>query len=367
MSIQVRVSSAQEALRLFDSARSGGDAAEALNCEPYLTSTSYDAGDDNGWSSIDEFSIGKWACSSIEIKNDFKAELNGPFLEAYLKINRELLRLYAFAKYGNDDNRNLSQEDLEYFQFRVKISEGSTKGTDNLPELLDKLGALLIAKMSGKHAVITVLGLALIGSTAWGTAAYINGHKEVDLAKEATVIKIKELDTQQFLAKNISEQQAIILQTMKTQNELSARAIEAAFNIQHEYLRAASKTGTTVIGNTELTKEEAKDIIRKERGKPQVKIIEQNMRVVGGNTGSDYQTAVILEDPVTLQQYKISFSDPLISENSRRKVFAALEKRSIVWVKLSIREVDGEIRSAELIDFPRQPKDRKKRLIPKGH
>jgi hypothetical protein len=352
MTVSIAVPDVATALRLFESAASDDGGTEFG--EHHIWTGVPDEGEDF-WSQVSGFDIGEWAKTHVKIE-EFKSELNGPFLEAYLKINRELLRLYAFAKYGNDDNRNLTQEDLDYFQFRVRVSEGSSNGDDNLYELLGKLGELLINKMSSRGAVITILGLALVGGTAWGGSTFLESRKEIRLAEITSASKRDELEAQNFAKKQEMELNKSIIDTMRSNNEISSRAVETALNIQSELLKAASKTGTVIIGENHLTREEAKDLISSKRGRSQIKIIEQEFRVIGGNTSSDKHTTVLLIDPVSEEQHKINFRDPIVSERNRKKIFAALESRNTIWVKLSVKEVEGEIRSSKLLDVPKRPK-----------
>jgi hypothetical protein len=58
---------------------------------------------------------------------------------------------------------------------------------------------------------------------------------------------------------------------------------------------------------------------------------------------------IILLDPSSDAQHRIKLKDDLFAGESRRKLFDALEKRSLLWVELSIKEIDGEIRSVQLL------------------
>lgn len=186
----------------------------------------------------------------------------------------------------------------------------------------------------------------------------MQSRKEVRLAEIASADKRAELESQNFAKRQDMELNAEIVKTMRAQSEISSRAVETALGIHSELLKAASKTGSVVIGDVQLTREEAKELSANKRGRSQTKIIEQEFRVAGGNTLVDDHTTVILVDPISETQYKIDFRDPVVSEKNRRKIFAALESRKTIWVKISVKEVEGEVRSSKLLDVPRRPKVR---------
>jgi hypothetical protein len=58
---------------------------------------------------------------------------------------------------------------------------------------------------------------------------------------------------------------------------------------------------------------------------------------------------IILTDPSTDSQYRIRFKDDLFAGEGRHKLFKALEKRTLLWVELSIKEIEGDVRSVQLL------------------
>jgi len=71
--------------------------------------------------------------------------------------------------------------------------------------------------------------------------------------------------------------------------------------------------------------------------------------VVDINTIDPFDLQIILWDPSTDVQHRIKFKDDLFASYNRHRLFDALEKRTAIWVELSIKEIDGETRSVQLL------------------
>ncbi|MDR4305449.1 hypothetical protein IHQ68_02275 [Chelatococcus sambhunathii] len=302
------------------------------------------------------FHLGNWVSTQVKIEGDRHSEINGAFLDAYTRINNELLRFYALAKYDSADIRLLKQEDLEKFEFRVKVEDGSTELSDNLKELLEKIGAELVNKLTGKQLVIVVLGLGLLTSSYFGGGSFLEYRKEVRLAEVSSEERRAALDAMEFASKRQAELTKEVIEVMKTQGEIANRALVVASGVNENLLRAATKTDNVVLSGNHLTKDESKELMGSPRRTSQSKIIEQNMKVVDVNTSDPASTSVVIEDANTQAQYKVSFADRLIDTKSRGVLFEALEGRSLAWFRLKVKQVEDEIVSVEILDV-RQSED----------
>jgi hypothetical protein len=93
------------------------------------------------------------------------------------------------------------------------------------------------------------------------------------------------------------------------------------------------------------------------RKKAQQKIVQQEVKVVDINTTDPLDLQIILLDPSSDVQHRIKLKDDLFAGESRRKLFDALERRSLLWVELAIKDVGGEIRSVQLLRTIERPAD----------
>jgi len=151
-----------------------------------------DAGD------LERIALGEWAATDVHILGDYHSELNGAFLDSYARINNDILRLFALARYGSSDIRSLRQDDLDDLDFRVRVEEGTSDISDNLWKLLEKLAIELVGKMNGTEIIITVLGLGVIAGSAWGMSAFLESRKETRLEELRTAERRQALEAVQY-------------------------------------------------------------------------------------------------------------------------------------------------------------------------
>jgi len=65
--------------------------------------------------------------------------------------------------------------------------------------------------------------------------------------------------------------------------------------------------------------------------------------------------AVVLHHPDKKQQYRIKFGDTLFSDPSRKAIFEALDSRDSIWMEIAFREIDGEVKSVQLLRTTNPP------------
>lgn len=301
-------------------------------------------------------SLGQWASTHVRLPAGYNSEINSPFLGAYSEIQDEVYRLVALSTGGTSDIRTLSQEQLDKYQLRVKVGKGSSVFSDNLPDILEKLAVQLAGKMTGTEAVVVILGLALLAASTYGVKVFLEARKEVKLEEVRTSERTRAIEALEFASKVQMEQAETIREAMRTTSEVSQRALLVADRSQEEILKAASKTNETVVGgDVHLTREEARILTSSPRKRSSRKIVEQEMKVVDVNTADAFHTTVVLEDPVTEKQFKVTFRDAILEERAREKVIGALANRGNSWFRLTAKEVDGEIVSYEINDVINAP------------
>lgn len=58
----------------------------------------------------------------------------------------------------------------------------------------------------------------------------------------------------------------------------------------------------------------------------------------------------VFSDPGTEEQMSASFGDAILSEGSRKALFSALENRDLVWVKMKVKDLEGELQPIEIMN-----------------
>jgi hypothetical protein len=140
-----------------------------------------------------------------------------------------------------------------------------------------------------------------------------------------------------------------VIEILASQGDVGKRALEVVTQTNEALLKAAASNPKTSINNVEITRAEADLLRTPTRKRAQQKIIKQQVKVVDINTTDPSDLQIILLEPSSDIQHRIRFKDDLFAGKGRHKLFDALEKRSPLWVELAIKEIDGEIKSVQLL------------------
>jgi hypothetical protein len=140
-----------------------------------------------------------------------------------------------------------------------------------------------------------------------------------------------------------------VVELLESQGDIGKRAIDVLQQTNEALLKAAAQTPKTSINNVEITRQEAEVLRVPARKKAEVRHVVQSVQVVNINTSDPYDLQIVIMDPRTKDQYKFRFKDDLFSGPSRERLFESLKNRTAIWVELALREIDGEIRSVQLL------------------
>jgi len=171
---------------------------------------------ENGEIDFSELNFGPGFSLNIRLPRGFDSEIPASYIDSYFRHQQQLFRVVALVENGNSDIKTLTSAQLEKYEFKVKVSKGSSEFSDNTPGLIARLGVEAIGKMDGTQALIALLGLAAIVATGWGVLAYIQSRKETRLEELATGERRKMLETfEATTAKNADTYRDIVKERLK--------------------------------------------------------------------------------------------------------------------------------------------------------
>jgi len=136
---------------------------------------------------------------------------------------------------------------------------------------------------------------------------------------------------------------------MRANGEFSSRGADTAEAINSGRLRAASGVDETEIGGIHISGDQARELRASLRRKSSKRTVTQDMRVVDVNTADPASTTIILEDPITGDQVKVTYSDRLVQDSQRGIVHSALQERTPASFTLKVTEIEGDIISTEIV------------------
>lgn len=299
---------------------------------------------------VEGLSFSKNLHSETRLPLGYNSEIPASFIDAYYKNQQSLLRIIALVQNGSSDIKTLTVAQQEEFQFKVKVEKGSSQFSDNALELLEKLGMEAVGNMTGDQTLIAILGLALLGFSGWGIRAYLQYRKEIRLEEIASGDRKSMLETFQVASTEHSKAYQKIVEIMSQQGAVGEKAADAADRINSNKLRAASLVNETEFDEVHISREEARELRSGSRRKASTKIISQEMRVVDVNTSDPDRTTIVLEDVSSEDQLKVTYHDRVIEGAKSKLVYKALENRETAIFKLSIKFIEGDVISTEIID-----------------
>jgi hypothetical protein len=301
---------------------------------------------------FDKIDLSEWDWAAIRIylpQPDIQSAITPPFMEAFLVLQKQIYQLAAVAKTGLSDVGQLNDAERAELILNVVVTGGSSNYVTEIKEPLEKLLKRMVGKMTGKQAAIVIVCLGTLIAAPWAFKAWLDQTKEIKIEELKSKDHIAALEAIQFSNKEKNKAFNRVLDILAAQGDVGKRALEVVNRTNEALLKAATTNPKTNINYVEVTSSEAELLRTATRKKAQQKVVQQEVKVVDINTTDPHDLLIVLLDPSTDVQHRLRFKDDLFAGENRHKLFEALEKRSLLWVELAIKEIDGDIRSVQLL------------------
>jgi hypothetical protein len=120
-----------------------------------------------------------WPVISIYLPNvPEDATISTSMMSAILELQASIYRTHALLTTGDSNLRRLTRLEKEQFELRVKVGNGSSDLSINLPDIISKYGNDIITKMTGTELVVIILGLALIYAGKLAYSEYLKAKTD---------------------------------------------------------------------------------------------------------------------------------------------------------------------------------------------
>jgi len=306
---------------------------------------------------FERIDFGDWASIHVYLPQpDVDSSITPPFMEAFLEIQKQLYQLAAQAASGSPDSGHLSDEMKRRLQISVVVSGGSSDYVTKFSKPAQELLKTMVGKMTGKQAAIVILGTVFLIGSGWSFNAWLEQRKAIQIEELKSKDHIEALKALTLNGAAQLETMNKIISIVEKQGDIGKRAIEAVTATNDAILKAASKTPQTVVNDIHLSQQEADLLRASPRKKAEVRIVIQRMRVLDINSSDPNELSILIATPDKKTQYRIKFTDSLFGQDDRRRLIEALDNRESIWMELAFKEVDGDVRSAELIKTTGPPK-----------
>lgn len=300
--------------------------------------------------STSDLVLGDWIRIHVKLPTgEIDSVITPPYMEAFLEIQKQLFRLAAYLKTGVANTRELTETEKSALTIVVQVTEGSSILDSPLGKNIGNAIEMMAEKMNGRQVVTLFLGLALIACTGWGTTAYLEKQKEERLAEIKSADHREALQSLTFANKIQVEAFTKVIDVLEKQGESGKKVARAALATNDALLRAAAKTPKSEIQGQPLSSDTAELLRTTTRREATPRIVALDMRVVRWDTGNADQTGIVLRNPVTEEDFRITIPDSLFAAETRQKLHEAAYSRETIKVEALIKEVDHEIKSFDFL------------------
>jgi len=283
------------------------------------------------------------------------------------EFQEEMYRAAAFALYGEDNIRRLTDEQKRSFELVFSVSEGSSDIWSSLGEFFKKLGEGFTT-MDSKHKGPTLVAIALIIALGWGGTHVVDTWAK---AKEAEVeastkIKEKEIDaardrdreqarTEQFeLIGSIAKQNAAVGRFDKATEEGARSIVKGASDADH------IRVGRVTFDRAEIIEVNQRAV----RDRAEAKIVTDEFYVVRIEFRHTDTTRVWLASSNYDEFPALILSDDLPTAEVDKIIEAARARQSIK-LEVSLTYIRNQIRAAQVLSLKGTATDGKIFVEPK--
>lgn len=214
---------------------------------------------------------------------------------------------------------------------------------------------VLIKKMNGTQATIVVLGIAVLVAGPWSFSTFLAEEKEFKLEELRTKEHIAALEKLSFANEQQVAVQKEMVSALRKQGDIGERVIKMAEATNDALLKAASKTPESIINGAAISGSDAETLRHTARKRSETHLATQQVTVISiAMAGQTDEFVFQLSSPD--EQHKIILPQTLFSSEDRTKLYGALQSRASIWVEISIKTIDGQIRSVEFLRVTEPPK-----------
>ncbi|PLX90440.1 MAG: hypothetical protein C0620_13630 [Desulfuromonas sp.] len=323
------------------------------------------ASEEDAWSTLEqvlsdieaqhpiELTFNNWPTIDLKFKGEpFSSSLTSSTMEGLVEFQKLINRSYAQMRYGG--NSRATNDDKKELEIIYKVSEGSSDVTVDFSAAALKMAEGLVTKMSGTEMVVTILGLGIIGATAYSFNKYVEKQKQGDLTDTA-----KELASAMAAqSQEETKRTEILANAIKSQPFLQT-VQEEAEETYNKVLRGSQGATSLTIGTTELSQGDIKNIVRTPRSKSIEVQLNGNYRVEKLDNTQESEFIFFISDESSEKGFNAKLEDKFLlrKEESKTILAEAILGRTPVYLKVNAKELRDQIVSATIVGVEKPHQD----------
>lgn len=280
-----------------------------------------------------------------EIRVDISGERYHSSIPAELarglwEYQEAMYKAVAFALYGVEDIRRLTQAQRMEFELVFRVGEGSTDIFAALSDFLGKLGGGFLT-MDSKHKAYVLVAIAVVLTSGWAATTIAESQSAIkkEEIKAQTTIQQEHEKTRQFevLAK-IATTNAVV-NTFSKASEEGAKAV----------VRSVPDAKEVKIGRVKISRSDIEEVnARASKEKATAEIIQDDFRVFGAYARDASATKYILAGrDGTEFSVVVSHEDHTAAELD--KIWAAARDRKPLSLEVNLTLIRGAVKTAQIV------------------
>ncbi|ATQ78607.1 hypothetical protein CR152_31880 [Massilia violaceinigra] len=266
-------------------------------------------------------------------------------------FQEELYRAVAFALYGEDNIRRLTDEQKAYFELVFHVAEGSSDLIASLEGFFDKL-ADGFQNMDSSHKMKTLIAVVLTVAVVWGATNIVETWAETKQHEVTTAaeVKGKEIAVAQTTAEEAAKTaQFQLIGQIAKDNAVVGRFAKATEEGTRSIIKGAADADNIKIGRTNFNRSEINEVNQRAAKE----------RATAGLSRGDYQviraearvggiTRFWLQDERGQEFSATVFEDEFEAKGVNR-LWESFRGRKKISLEVNATTIRGQIKAASIV------------------
>ncbi|WP_271105831.1 hypothetical protein [Pseudomonas tohonis] len=294
-----------------------------------------------------------WPKLKVRLVGDkFDSTITPTVMKSFIELQNLVYRSYALAQYQTDDTRKLSKDEREELEIEVKVEEGSSIFEVDFQEVLTKFAEKAAEQMTPEMIAITVLGLGVLWAGKTSYATYLDHRKEVRMAEAKTEEQRNLLAGMAQLSREETERLQVI-NRMIISHPMLNEVSKQAYDTRTEMLRGFASADSATIGEKEISPEIAHELVTNARRKAVEQRLDGYYRIQRVDSSNPDEFRVRVRRNKTDVQFEAIVEDAFLNNDMKETLQYAEWERTIVFLSINAKVLDGDIKQAIIIDVQR--------------
>ncbi|HEY0589010.1 MAG TPA: hypothetical protein VGD52_22945 [Pseudoduganella sp.] len=267
------------------------------------------------------------------------------------EFQEEMYRAAAFALYGEDDIRKLTDEQKAAFELIFEVKEGSSDLLASLEEFFSKLGEGFTT-MESKHKGPTLVAIVLIVALAWGATHIVDSQEDTKQKEIAarTTVKEKEVDASAAAALETARTaQFQLISDITKQSQAAKRFEKATEEGSRSIIKSASDADRIRIGKISFDKSEIQEVTQRAvRERSEAKILVDDFYIVRIEFRDATSTKIWVASKM-FDEFPLTIVRGDVTEDEIEKVIAAGKAREPLKMEINATMIRSQIRGAQIV------------------